>query len=70
MLCPLTSSHVQQQGPTGVRSALAILTALFDRLGRHEPSATIAGFAVSPLTSTAMPEFNTVIAHLREVLGD
>ena len=55
---------------TGVRSALAILTALFDRLGRHEPAATIAGFALSPLTSTALPEFNTAIAHLREVLGD
>ena len=55
---------------TGLRSALAILAALFDRLGRHQPAATIAGFAVSPLTSTAMPEFNTAIAHLRAVLGD
>ena len=55
---------------TGVRSVLAILTALFDRLGRHEPAATIAGFALSPLTSTALPEFNTAIAHLREVLGE
>ena len=55
---------------TGVRSALAVLTALFDRLGRHEPAATIAGFALSPLTSTAMPEFSTAIAHLRDVLGD
>jgi hypothetical protein len=53
-----------------VRSALAVLTALFDRLGRHEPAATIAGFALSPLTSTALPEFNKAIAHLREVLGD
>jgi len=55
---------------TGVRSALAILTALFDRLGRYEPATTIAGFAASPLTSTAMPEFNSAIAHLSEVLGD
>jgi tetratricopeptide (TPR) repeat protein len=54
---------------TGVRSALAILAALFDRLGRYEPAATIAGFAVSPLTAT-LAEFNTAIAHLREVLGD
>jgi hypothetical protein len=43
---------------------------LFDRLGRHEPAATIAGFTVSPLTNTALPEFNTAITHLREVLGD
>ena len=55
---------------TGVRSAFAILTALFDRLGRHEPAATISGFAVSPLTSKSVSEFNTAIAHLREVLGD
>ena len=55
---------------TGVRAGLAILAALFDRLGRHEPAATIAGFAVSPLTSTSIPEFNTAIAHLREILGD
>jgi hypothetical protein len=54
---------------TGVRSALAILAALFDRLGRYEPAATIAGFAVSPLTAT-LAEFNTTIAHLRDVLGD
>jgi predicted ATPase len=53
---------------TGVRSGLAILAVLFDRLGRHEPAATIAGFAASPLTAT-VAEFNTAIAHLREVLG-
>ena len=46
-----------------------MLAAFFDRLGRYEP-ATIAGFAFSPLAATAIPEFNTVVAHLREVLGD
>jgi hypothetical protein len=55
---------------TGVRSALGLLIAIFDRLGRYEPAAIIAGFALSPLTSTALPEFNIAIAHLREVLGD
>jgi hypothetical protein len=54
---------------TGVRSALAILAAFFDRLGRYEPAATIAGFALSPLTAM-VPELSTAIAHLREVLGD
>ena len=53
---------------TGVRTGTSILAALFHRLGRHEPAATIAGFAVSPLTAVA--EFNTAIAHLRDVLGD
>jgi predicted ATPase len=55
---------------TTIRSPLAILVALFDRRGRYEPVATIAGFAVSPLTAAAFPETNTAIAHLREVLGD
>jgi predicted ATPase/class 3 adenylate cyclase len=55
---------------TGVRSALAILAALFDRLGRHEPAATIAGFALSPLTATGLPEITTAITHLHDVLGD
>ncbi|MGH3678665.1 MAG: NB-ARC domain-containing protein, partial [Mycobacterium sp.] len=51
---------------------LLFLAALFDRLGRYEPAATIAGFAVtSPLG--ALPffaEFGTAVAHLRDVLGD
>jgi hypothetical protein len=55
---------------TLIRSPLAILAALFDRLGRHEPGATIAGFAFSPITAAISPEINTAIAHLREVLGD
>ena len=49
---------------------LAALAALFDRLGRYEPAATIAGFAFSPLTERAIPEINTAITHLRDVLGD
>jgi hypothetical protein len=40
-----------------------------DRLGRLEPAATIAGFAFGPL-STAVPQLSTVIAHLRDVLGE
>ncbi|MCW2655005.1 MAG: hypothetical protein JWR32_5981 [Mycobacterium sp.] len=43
---------------TLVRSPLAIVAALFDRLGRHEPAATIAGFAFSPLTAASVPELN------------
>ena len=54
---------------TGVRTALAILAVLFDRLGRHEPAATIAGFAPAP-SPQLLPEFNTAIAHLREVLSE
>ena len=56
--------------PPSIRAPLAVLAAFFDRLGRHEPAATIAGFAFSPLTAAAFPEINTAIAHLRDVLGD
>lgn len=55
---------------TMIRFPLAVLAAFFDRLGRDEPAAVIAGFAVSPLSSAAYPELSTAIAHLRDVLGD
>ena len=55
---------------TMIRVPLAVLAALFDRLGRYEPAATIAGFALSPFTAAAVPEISTAIAHLRDVLGD
>jgi tetratricopeptide (TPR) repeat protein len=55
---------------TVVRGALAMLAALFDRLGRYESAATVTGFALSPFTVSILPEFNTAFAHLRNVLGD
>jgi tetratricopeptide (TPR) repeat protein len=55
---------------TTIRGPLAILAVLFDRLGRYEPAATIAGFALSPLAAAAAPEINAAIAHLRDVLGE
>ena len=55
---------------TTLRVPLAVLAALFDRLGRYEPAATIAGFALSPMSASAVPEITTAITHLREVLGD
>ena len=55
-----------------LRAPLGFLATFFDRLGRYEPAATIAGFVVSsPLTAlTVMAEFGTAIAHLRNVLGE
>jgi predicted ATPase len=53
-----------------LRSPLAALAAYLDRLGHHEPAATISGFAVTPFTRTVRPEITTAITHLREVLGD
>jgi Resolvase, N terminal domain len=40
---------------TSIRSPLVILATFLDRLGRYEPAATIAGFAVSPMTAALEP---------------
>ncbi len=53
-----------------MRAALATLSACLDRLGCYEPAATIAGFAFNPFTTAVVLEFNTAIAHVRDVLGD
>jgi hypothetical protein len=55
---------------TVIRGPLALLAVLFERLGRYEPAATIAGFALSPIAAMGVPEITTAIAHLREVLGE
>jgi predicted ATPase/class 3 adenylate cyclase len=55
---------------TTIRVPLAVLAVLFDRLGRYEPAATIAGFALSPIAAAGFPEITTAIAHLRDVLGE
>jgi len=49
---------------------LASLAFIFDRLGHHEPAATISGFAATPYTRAVVPEITTTISHLRDVLGD
>jgi predicted ATPase len=55
---------------TTIRVPLAILAVLFDRLGRYESAATIAGFVLSPMAAMAVPEITTTITHLRDVLGE
>jgi tetratricopeptide (TPR) repeat protein len=55
---------------TTIRLPLGVLAALFDRLGRYEPAATIAGFALSPLSAAAVPQLSRAITHLRDVHGD
>jgi predicted ATPase len=66
----LAIRNYHDAGNALIRGPLAILAAFFDRLGRYEPAATIAGFAVSPMTAAIEPEVNTAVAHLRDVLGD
>jgi tetratricopeptide (TPR) repeat protein len=53
---------------TNIRAPLAVLAVLFDRLGRYEPAATIAGFA--RIAAAMVPEITTAITHLRDVFGD
>jgi len=43
---------------------LGILTALFDRLGRHEPAAIISGFADAPVALATFPEIAEATVHL------
>ncbi len=67
----LTIRSYHNSGNTAsIRVPLAILAAHFDRLGRYEPAATIAGFALSPFSAAAAPEIATAINHLREILGE
>ena len=53
-----------------IRFALATLAVVLEPLGRLEPVATIAGFALNPLSTSTVPQLSTVITHLRDVLGD
>jgi predicted ATPase len=63
--------HFDDAGNIGhIGVPLAVLTALLDRLGRYEPAAVIAGFAVVPLSTSGFPEITTTITHLRDVLSD
>ncbi|TPG25505.1 adenylate/guanylate cyclase domain-containing protein [Mycobacterium hodleri] len=55
---------------TIMHSPLAILATFFDRRGDFEPAAIISGYAADILTSTAFPEINGAVDHLREVLGE
>jgi tetratricopeptide (TPR) repeat protein len=53
-----------------IRGPLATLAVFLDRLGRLEKAATIAGFALNPLTASTVPQLSTAITHLRDVLGE
>jgi len=67
----LAIRHLHDSGNiVTLRSPFTNLAILLDRLEHYEPAATIAGFALSPLTAASFPNINAVMAHLREVLGD
>jgi hypothetical protein len=68
----LAIRNYHDSGNTGmIHAPLGALAAFFDRLGRHELAATIAGFAaINPLAALVFPDLTTAIAHLHESLGD
>jgi hypothetical protein len=66
----LAIRNYHNSGSTTIRTPLAALAVLFDRLGRYEPAATIAGFALSPMAAATVAEITTAITHLRDVLGE
>jgi hypothetical protein len=61
-----------ESGNVGMlHNPLATLAIALNRLGHHEPAATIAGFAgVNPMVAVALPELAALGTRLREVLGD
>jgi len=63
-------NYLDSGNTTSIRSPLAILAIFLDRFGHFEPAATIAGFALVPLSAAVNPEVTSSLAHLRDVLGD
>ena len=63
-------SYLDYGDTTTIRVPLASLAALFERLGRYEPAATIARSTLSPVVVRGVPEITAVIAHLHDVLGE
>jgi hypothetical protein len=63
-------NHHDAGNPTNLRTPMATLTTVLDRMGRYDASATIGGFGFNPFAVASQPELGTSIAHLREVLGD
>ena len=66
----LAIGNYHETGNSYMIRAPGFRAAFFDRLGRYEPSAIIAGFAVTFPVPAVMPELNTAITHLRDVLGE
>ncbi|WP_273733855.1 ATP-binding protein [Mycolicibacterium septicum] len=66
-----TIRHYYDSGTVELmRNTLGLLAALLDRVGFHQPAATICGFAARALAHVSFPEIDNAITHLRNVLGD
>jgi predicted ATPase len=64
----IRNSH-DSGNPINIRTTLAFLAMLFDRLAFYEPAATVTGFAFNPVIAAVLPEINKVTAHLHDALG-
>ena len=53
-----------------IRAPFGLLAAVFYRLGRLEPAATFAGFAATFPVPSALAQYDTEIAQLRDRLGE
>jgi hypothetical protein len=70
---PVAITNYQRTGNTiMIRTLLGILAALFHRLERYEPAATIAGFASGSAVAghAFFEQFGIAISHLLTVLGE
>ena len=56
--------------PTNLRTPMATLTTVLDRMGRYDAAATIGGFGFSPFAVASQPELGVSMAHVREVLDN
>jgi hypothetical protein len=63
-------NHHDSGNPTNLRTPMATLSTVLDRMGRYEPAATIGGFGFNPFAVASQPELGASIAHLRDVLGN
>jgi hypothetical protein len=63
-------NHYDSGNPTNLRTPMATLCTVLDRMGRYEAAATIGGFGFNPFAVASQPELGTSIAHLRDVLGN
>ena len=52
-------NHYESGNATVISTPMAVLAAAFDRLGRYEAAATIAGFTFSPVTAASFRELDT-----------
>jgi predicted ATPase len=62
--------NYHDSGHTVMRVPLAVVAALLHRLGRNEPAAIIAGYAIKPVTTGWIPKLGAAVTQLRDVLGE